>query len=159
LVLVVLFGRHFAVAAGRIGPALSLINNKISFCSATAARRVFARDINCLVCQLLKISLMAAQAVDFVQPSPAKAGGVSELRRVFSIAAVRNVTVMPRTFYDGPGLLAAIHATAALGTPETMIEWRVFDLEAQPYGNALAPERGRLSVPQSLVWASILTPT
>jgi hypothetical protein len=36
LVLVVLFGRHFAVAAGSIGPALSLINNKISFCSATA---------------------------------------------------------------------------------------------------------------------------
>ena len=55
LVLVVLFGRHFAVAAGGIGPALSLINNKISFCSATAlAQRVFARDINYLVSPTVK---------------------------------------------------------------------------------------------------------
>ena len=55
MVLVVLFGRHFAVAAGGIGPALSLINNKISFCSATAlAQRVFARDINYLVSPTVK---------------------------------------------------------------------------------------------------------
>ena len=56
---------------------------------------------------------------------------------------------MPHTFYDGPGLLAAIHATAALGTADSMIEWRCFDLEAQLYGGALAPARGRISVPQS----------
>jgi L-alanine-DL-glutamate epimerase-like enolase superfamily enzyme len=92
--------------------------------------------------------LMAAGAVDFVQPSPAKMGGISELRKVFSLAAVHNVVVMPHTFYDGPGLLAAIHATAALGTADSMIEWRCFDLEAQLYGGALAQEGGRVSVPQ-----------
>jgi L-alanine-DL-glutamate epimerase-like enolase superfamily enzyme len=58
--------------------------------------------------------LMGAGAVDFVQPSVAKMGGISELCKVFPIAAVRNVTLMPRTFNDGPGLLAAIHVTAAL---------------------------------------------
>jgi L-alanine-DL-glutamate epimerase-like enolase superfamily enzyme len=52
-------------------------------------------------------------------------------------------------FYDGPGLLAAIHATAALGTVDSMIEWRRFDLEAQIYGNALTPAAGRIRVPQS----------
>jgi L-alanine-DL-glutamate epimerase-like enolase superfamily enzyme len=93
--------------------------------------------------------LMAAGAVDFVQPSPAKMGGISELSKVFPIAAVRNVTVMPHTFYDGPGLLAAIHATTALGTVDAMIEWRFFDLEAQLYGGPLAPERGRIKVPQT----------
>ena len=31
------------------------------------------------------------------------------LCKVFPITAVRNVTLMPHTFYDGPGLLAAIH--------------------------------------------------
>jgi len=92
--------------------------------------------------------LMAAGAVDFVQPSPAKMGGISELRKVFALAAVHNIAVMPHTFYDGPGLLAAIHATAALGTADSMIEWRCFDLEAQLYGGALAPEGGRISVPQ-----------
>ena len=92
--------------------------------------------------------LMAVEAVDFVEPSPAKMGGVTELCKVFPIAAVHNVTVMAHTFYDGPGLLAGIHATAALGTADSMIEWRCFDLEAQLYGGALTPESGRISVPQ-----------
>lgn len=92
--------------------------------------------------------LMGAGAVDFVQPSPAKMGGVTELCKVFQAAALRNVTVMPHTFYDGPGLLAAIHATAALGTADAMIEWRYLDLEAQIYGDALVPRHGRIRVPQ-----------
>jgi len=92
--------------------------------------------------------LMDAGAVDFVQPSPAKMGGVTELCKVFPAAALRNITVMPHTFYDGPGLLAGIHVAAALGTADTMIEWRFFDLEAQIYGGALTPKDGRVLVPQ-----------
>ena len=83
--------------------------------------------------------LLRAGAVDFVQPSPAKMGGVTELCKVFQIAAVHNVTVMPHSFYDGPGLLAAIQVTAALGSVDSMIEWRYFDLEAQILGDALNP--------------------
>jgi L-alanine-DL-glutamate epimerase-like enolase superfamily enzyme len=92
--------------------------------------------------------LLRAGAVDFVQPSPAKMGGVTELSKVFPIAAVHNVAVTPHSFYDGPGLLAAIQVVAALGTAEAMIEWRYFDLEAQIYGDALEPKRGRVRVPQ-----------
>jgi L-alanine-DL-glutamate epimerase-like enolase superfamily enzyme len=92
--------------------------------------------------------LMAAEAVDFVHPSVAKAGGITELCKVFPIAVVHNVTVMPHTFYDGPGLLAGIHATAALGTTDSMIEWRRFNLEAQLHGDELVPKRGRVSAPQ-----------
>lgn len=92
--------------------------------------------------------MLRARAVDFVQPSPIKMGGVTELCKVFHLAAVHNVTVMPHSFYDGPGLLAAIHVTAALGTVDSMIEWRYFDLEAQILGDALNPERGRIKVPQ-----------
>jgi len=92
--------------------------------------------------------LIAAGAVDFVQPSAAKMGGITELSKVFPIAAVGNVAVMPHAFYDGPGLLAAIHVTAVLGSAGAMIEWRYFDLEAQLYGGALVPKRGRISVPQ-----------
>jgi len=91
--------------------------------------------------------LLGAGAVDFVQPSPAKMGGVTELAKVFQLAAARNVTVMPHTFYHGPGLLAAVHVTAALGTPDSMIEWRYSDLEARAYGPALIPENGRIRVP------------
>jgi L-alanine-DL-glutamate epimerase-like enolase superfamily enzyme len=92
--------------------------------------------------------LLAARAVDFVQPSPAKMGGVSELRKVFPLAAIHNIPVMLHSFYDGPGLLAAIHATAALGTADSMTEWRWFDLQATIYGDALSPKGGRISVPQ-----------
>jgi L-alanine-DL-glutamate epimerase-like enolase superfamily enzyme len=93
--------------------------------------------------------LMGAGAVDFVQPSVAKMGGISELVKIFPAAATRSVTVMPHLFYDGPGLLAALHVTAALGTADSMIEWRYFDLEAQIYGGALSTQRGRLLVPQN----------
>jgi L-alanine-DL-glutamate epimerase-like enolase superfamily enzyme len=86
-------------------------------------------------------------AVDFVQPSPAKMGGVTELCKVFQVAAARGVTVMPHTFYHGPGLLAAVHITAALGTADSMIEWRYSGLEAWPYGPALTPEHGQIRVP------------
>jgi L-alanine-DL-glutamate epimerase-like enolase superfamily enzyme len=92
--------------------------------------------------------LLAAKAVDFVQPSPAKMGGISELRKIFPLAAIHNIPVMPHSFYDGPGLLAAIHATAALGTTDSMIEWRWFDLEATIYGGVFTPKRGRIAVPQ-----------
>src|ERR1700722_12329880 len=92
--------------------------------------------------------LLAARAVDFVQPSPAKMGGITELRKVFPLAAVNNIPVMPHSFYDGPGFLAAIHVTAALGTTDSMIEWRWFDLEATIYGGVLSPKRGRISVPR-----------
>ena len=57
---------------------------------------------------------MAAQAVDFVQPSPTTMGGISELCKISPIAAVRNVAVMPHSSFDGFGLLAAIHVAAAL---------------------------------------------
>ncbi|MEO8813666.1 MAG: mandelate racemase/muconate lactonizing enzyme family protein [Mycobacterium sp.] len=92
--------------------------------------------------------MLAAGAVDFVQPSPAKMGGITELCKVFPLAAVHNVPVMTHSFYDGPGLLAAIQTTAALGTVDSMIEWRWFDLEAHIYGDAFTPEDGVISVPQ-----------
>src|SRR5262249_9385695 len=92
--------------------------------------------------------LMAAGAVDFVQPSPAKMGGVTELCKVVPLLSGSTTAVLPVSFYDGSGLLAAIHATAALGNADAMIEWRRFDLEAQLYGGVLAPQRGRIPVPQ-----------
>jgi L-alanine-DL-glutamate epimerase-like enolase superfamily enzyme len=73
---------------------------------------------------------------------------VTELVKVFPPAALRNITVMPHTFYDGPGLLAGAQATTAPGTADTMIEWRFFDLKAQIYEGALTPKDGRVQVPQ-----------
>jgi L-alanine-DL-glutamate epimerase-like enolase superfamily enzyme len=92
--------------------------------------------------------LLEAGAVDFIQPSPAKMGGITELQKVYALANAHNVTVMVHTFYDGPGLLASVHASAALGGAKSVVEWRYFDLEAQLYGDAIIPKEGRIQVPQ-----------
>jgi L-alanine-DL-glutamate epimerase-like enolase superfamily enzyme len=70
------------------------------------------------------------------------------LQKVFALAAAHNVAVMVHTFYDGPGLLASVHTSAALGGAKALIEWRYFDLEAQLYGDAIVPRDGRIAVPQ-----------
>ena len=90
--------------------------------------------------------MFEAGAVDFAQPSPIKMGGISELRRVFALAAAYNVTVVPHSFYDGPGLLAALHVIAALGQG-SLVEWRYFDLEARLYADAAVPRDGSIAVP------------
>jgi L-alanine-DL-glutamate epimerase-like enolase superfamily enzyme len=90
--------------------------------------------------------MFEAGAVDFAQPSPIKMGGISELRKVFALAAAHNVTVVPHSFYDGPGLLAALHVNAALGQG-SLVEWRYFDLEARLYGDAAVPREGSIAVP------------
>ena len=55
---------------------------------------------------------------------------------------------MPHTFYHGPGLLAAIHVTAALGSAESLIEWRLSDLDARPRGGPRIPEGRPDQVPR-----------
>ncbi|KKX66495.1 mandelate racemase/muconate lactonizing enzyme family protein [Pseudomonas putida] len=92
--------------------------------------------------------LLEAGAVDFIQPSPAKMGGITELQKVYALANAHGVTVMVHAFYDGPGLLAAVHGSAALGGAKSLVEWRYFDLEAQLYGEAIIPRNGRIDVPQ-----------
>ncbi|SOY87770.1 mandelate racemase/muconate lactonizing enzyme family protein [Cupriavidus taiwanensis] len=91
--------------------------------------------------------LLGMGAVDVVQPSPAKMGGISALRDVFALARAHNTQVMVHTFYDGPGLLAAMHATAALGDTAAMIEWRYFDMAAQVLGDAVVPRGGMIALP------------
>jgi L-alanine-DL-glutamate epimerase-like enolase superfamily enzyme len=92
--------------------------------------------------------LIQAHAIDFVQPSPAKMGGLTELTKVYALANANNVSVMVHSFYDGPGLLASVHASAALGGPSAIVEWRYFELEAQLYGSAIIPKNGAISIPQ-----------
>lgn len=91
--------------------------------------------------------MLACGAVDFVQPSPAKMGGITALRKVMALADAHNVAVMVHTFYDGPGLLASLQATAALGDEGAMVEWRYFDMEADLYDGALRPRDGHIDLP------------
>jgi len=59
-------------------------------------------------------SFYGAQAVDVLQPSVAKVGGITASLRVFERAAQHGIKVVPHCFYYGAGLLATAHLVAAL---------------------------------------------
>lgn len=56
---------------------------------------------------------LAAGAVDIVQPSVTKVGGVSEFLAVLDLAESAGATVMPHSPYFGPGFFASLHLAAA----------------------------------------------
>jgi L-alanine-DL-glutamate epimerase-like enolase superfamily enzyme len=55
-----------------------------------------------------------AGAVDVIQPSVIKCGGVSAMREVVRLAAESGVEVVPHSPYWGPGYLASAHVCASL---------------------------------------------
>ena len=59
---------------------------------------------------------LAARAVDYIQPSITKVGGVSEYLAVIEAADATGVAVMPHSPYFGPGLYASIQVAAARPT-------------------------------------------
>lgn len=52
-------------------------------------------------------------AVDIMQPSVTKVGGISEFLRVADVAAAAGVPIIPHCPYYGPGFHATLHAAAA----------------------------------------------
>ena len=91
--------------------------------------------------------LFAHGALSVAQPSVTKVGGVSEMRKVFDLAATWGVRVVPHSAYFGPGLLASIHVSAAQ-PGEVWIERFYCDFDETPLGDAINPKNGRIGVPQ-----------
>ena len=71
-------------------------------------------------------------AVDFAQPSVAKIGGVSEMRRIIALAHDFGIEVVPHCGYLGAGFLATVHIAASMG--DVLVERLGIDLEASPFG-------------------------
>ncbi len=90
--------------------------------------------------------MINAGAVDYVQPSVTKVGGVTELRKVAVLAETGGVSLMPHAPYFGPGFLATLHVMAA--TPNSgLAEWLYVEREACLYGEPIRPTRGNFTVP------------
>ncbi len=92
-------------------------------------------------------ALFDADAVEYAQPSVTKVGGITEFRKVATLAALRGVKLAPHSPYFGPGALATLHLIAALA-PEARFEYFYLQADAWLYGDLLAPRRGELEVPQ-----------
>jgi L-alanine-DL-glutamate epimerase-like enolase superfamily enzyme len=88
-----------------------------------------------------------AGALTYAQPSVTKIGGVTEMRRIMTLAESFGVTVVPHSAYFGPGLLASIHCIAAM-SGGSWVERFYCDFERNPLGDAIHPRNGRIAVPQ-----------
>jgi L-alanine-DL-glutamate epimerase-like enolase superfamily enzyme len=92
------------------------------------------------------IAMMDAGAVDYIQPSVTKIGGIGAWMRVAREAAKRGVAVMPHCPYFGAGFIATLHMVAAL--PEaSLVEHMYYDLAASPFAGAIQPQRGSFTLP------------
>ena len=91
--------------------------------------------------------LIDSRAVDYVQPSVAKIGGISIMRDIIAAANKANVAVAPHSAYFGPGLIATAHLVAALSRAP-MVERLYCDLTESPFGDWYEPVDGHLEVPQ-----------
>lgn len=88
-----------------------------------------------------------AQAVDVVQPSVAKLGGLSAMLQVAETAKRHGARYAPHSPYFGPALLATIHLLAAIA-PATPVEAYFLDLDPGPFGDAVVPQHAGFGVPQ-----------
>jgi D-galactarolactone cycloisomerase len=94
--------------------------------------------------------MLAAGAVDYVQPSVTKVGGVSAMRAVAEIAARHGATLVPHSPYFGPGYLATLHLIAASGRVDVRLETYFLDAELPVYGTALnVAADGMIAVPEA----------
>jgi D-galactarolactone cycloisomerase len=92
--------------------------------------------------------LARSGAVDVVQPSLAKMGGISEIMKAIADARGHGVRVVPHSPYSGPALVATLHVLAAL-PGDTLCEHRYGDFPANPIGDWLDAHDGFLRVPDS----------
>jgi L-alanine-DL-glutamate epimerase-like enolase superfamily enzyme len=90
--------------------------------------------------------LIETRAVDYIQPSVAKIGGISVMRDIYTMANQASVAVAPHSAYFGPGLIATAHLAAALSRAP-MIERLYCDLTESPFGDWYEPKDGTLALP------------
>ena len=91
--------------------------------------------------------MFAAGAVTYAQASVTKVGGITEFRKIASLAETTNVALMPHSPYFGPGFLATLHLTAA-HPDRGLVEWFYVTREACLYGDPITPARGMFRVPE-----------
>jgi D-galactarolactone cycloisomerase len=92
------------------------------------------------------VDLIAHRAVDILQPSMTKVGGLLEFKKICGLAAAANLPVAPHCFYFGPGLAATLHLIAS--TPGCLwLEFPTAKLDAPLLAESIEPQHGMVSVP------------
>jgi L-alanine-DL-glutamate epimerase-like enolase superfamily enzyme len=87
-------------------------------------------------------------AVDVVQPSLAKMGGITEMMKAIAVARQCGTRLVPHSPYSGPALAATVQVIAAAGDDDMLCEHRYCELAASPFANWPDTRDGFLRVPQ-----------
>ena len=90
--------------------------------------------------------MTAAGAVDFVQPSVNKIGGITQLFRIATESEKAGVTCVPHMFYFGPGYLATLHCIACKER-DVPLERMFADVAQVPYAKTVPDRNGAVEVP------------
>lgn len=93
-------------------------------------------------------SMFEHEALSFAQPSVIKVGGVTQMRKVMTLAESFGVKVVPHSAYFGPGLIASMHCIAAM-PQESVVERFDCDFSETPMGRWINPgKNGCFELPQ-----------
>ena len=90
--------------------------------------------------------IIAKGAADVLQPSVIKAGGIGEVRKIAALAATASVTVVPHSFYFGPGLAATLHLAASC-VGNGLVEYPSFGLEIPLLEQPILAQDGTVALP------------
>ena len=93
-------------------------------------------------------SLFEHEALSYAQPSVTKVGGVTQMRKVMTLAESFGVSVVPHSAYFGPGLIASMHCIAAM-PGDSVVERFDCDFNETPMGDWINPKKnGCFDLPQ-----------
>jgi len=91
---------------------------------------------------------ISAGAVDILQPDVARAGGISEVRKIAALAAAQGLSVSFHTWGDGVALAASLHLAAALKNSMIMeLDYTYNPLRSELLKVPLEPEKNFMIPP------------
>ncbi|MEP7261277.1 MAG: mandelate racemase/muconate lactonizing enzyme family protein [Usitatibacter sp.] len=93
------------------------------------------------------VAMIRENAIDIAQPDVAKTGGLTEVLKIAALCEAHGVELVPHCALFGPGQVATVHLHAALRT-SPVFERLFCDFDAELWGDAMVPKKGRIAVPQ-----------
>ena len=98
-------------------------------------------------------------AVDYLQPDVARAGGITEIKKISAMASKHGVTMSFHTWGDGVALAASVHLAAALENSIVMeLDYTYNPLREELLGEPICLERGYLVPPRKPGLGVVLSP-
>ena len=94
-------------------------------------------------------TLIEKRAVDYLQPSIVKIGGIMQEKKVFTMAGSFNLRVAPNCWSTGPAMAATLHV--CFSEPDAFIVETPVDLPEAPIlvTSIIPPEKGYWKLPES----------